>query len=271
MANTSAPPKSTLVTGGTGTLGSLIVRRLAEDDGGEVRLLSRRAAPTQANGETWYTGDLAADQGVDRAVAGVDTVIHCAHSPTSPVDEIRAAANLLTASARAGVRHFVYISIVGVDYVPLGFYQAKLAVEELIEESGLPSTILRTTQFHELLDWAFGQADSLPVVPVPAGLWFQPVAADEVAARLVEVAREDPTGRAVDMGGPEVRPIEELAEAYERIRGQNRRRLAKVPFPGKVAAAFRSGANLAAGHPDGRQTWEAYLEASAGEGQQQDR
>ncbi|QBI51876.1 SDR family oxidoreductase [Streptomonospora litoralis] len=262
MANNPTP---TLVTGGTGTLGHLIVRRLAEDGDAEVRVLSRRAAPAQGNGEHWFTGDLAADRGLDRALAGVETVIHCAHAPGSPIEEVRAAANLLTASARAGIGHFVYISIVGADYVPLDYYKGKVAVEELVDDSGLPSTILRTTQFHELLDWAFGKADPLPFLPVPAGFWFQPVAAEEVADRLLELARQEPRGWAVDMGGPEIRSIESLAESYERIRGRRARNLAKLPLPGKTASAFRSGANLAAGHRDGRQTWEDYLQATAGE------
>ncbi|GAA4957569.1 NAD(P)H-binding protein [Streptomonospora halophila] len=258
MAN---KPTQTLVTGGTGTLGRLIVRRLADDEDTEVRVLSRRAAPAQGDGAKWITGDLAADRGLDRALEGVDTVVHCAHVADSPVGEVSAGANVITAAARAGISHFIYISIVGIDYVPLGYYKGKLAVEELIEESGLPSTILRATQFHELLDWLFGQAGRLPVVPVPAGFWFQPVAADEVAERLVGIARQEPAGRAVDMGGPEVRSIESLAESYEHIRGRGRP-VKRIPFPGEIAGAFRSGANLAAGHADGRQTWEEYLSAA---------
>ncbi|KIH98963.1 hypothetical protein LP52_09705 [Streptomonospora alba] len=257
-------PTPILVTGGTGTLGSLIVRRLAEGGDTEVRVLSRRAAPAQGNGATWFTGDLAAGRGLRRALEGVDTVVHCAHAPASPLEEVSAAANLLTEAAQAGIRHFVYISIVGIDYVPLRYYRGKVAVEELIEESGLPSTILRTTQFHELIDWTLSQAERLPFVPVPQGFWFQPVAAGEVAQRLVELAREEPAGRAVGMGGPEVRSIESLAESYELIRGR-RRPVKKIPVPGKTASAFRSGANLAAGRPVGRQTWEDFLESPAGE------
>ncbi|MDT0305251.1 SDR family oxidoreductase [Streptomonospora wellingtoniae] len=258
MANNPTP---ILITGGTGTLGRRIVRRLADDDDTEVRVLSRRAAPTQGDGARWITGDLASDQGLDQALTGVDTVVHCAHVAGSSLGEVSAGANVITAAARAGVRHFIYISIVGIDYVPLSYYKGKLAVEELIEESGLPSTILRATQFHELIDWLLGQPERLPVVPVPAGFWFQPVAADEVAGRLVDIAREGPGGRAVDMGGPEVRSVESLATSYESIRGRSRP-VKKIPFPGEVARAFRSGANLAAGNADGRQTWEEYLSAA---------
>ncbi|MUL44045.1 NAD(P)H-binding protein [Streptomonospora sp. PA3] len=259
-------PTPILVTGGTGTLGSRIVRRLADDDGEtEVRVLSRGPAPAQGDGQRWFTGDLVAGSGLADALTGVDTVVHCAHVPGSPLDEVSAGANLLTEAAKAGVRHFIYISIVGIDYVPFRYYKGKLAVEELIGESGLPSTILRTTQFHELLDWVFGQAESFPFIPVPSGFWFQPVAADEVAEHLVELARQEPAGRAVDMGGPQVRAVEGLAESYERIRGRRQRPVRRIPLPGKTAAAFRSGANLAPGHPDGKQTWEDYLQRSAGE------
>ncbi|MFD0775961.1 SDR family oxidoreductase [Streptomonospora algeriensis] len=261
MANSPTP---TLVTGGTGTLGSLIVRRLVQDGETEVRVLSRRAAPVRGDGAAWFTGDLAASRGLRRALEGVDTVVHCAHAPGSPLEEVSAAANLLTEAARAEVRHFAYISIVGIDYVPLRYYRSKLAVEDLIEESGLPYTILRATQFHELIAWALGQAERLPFVPVPGGFWFQPVAADEVAARLVELVRKEPAGPAVGLGGPEVRSVESLAKSYERIRGRHRP-VKRIPIPGKTASAFRSGANLAADRPIGRQTWEEYLNSSVGD------
>ncbi|GAA4918688.1 SDR family oxidoreductase [Streptomonospora salina] len=251
-------PTPTLVTGGTGTLGSRVVRRLVQDDDTEVRVLSRRAAPAESRGARWFTGDLAAGRGLRRALDGVDTVVHCAHAPAFPLEEISAAAHLLTEATRARIRHFLYISIVGVDYVPLRYYRSKLAVEDLIEESGLAFTILRTAQFHELVDRLLSGVVRLPFVPVPAGFWFQPVAADEVAERLVGLARESPEGRAHDMGGPEVRSVESLAASYERIRGRQRP-VKKVPIPGKTASAFRTGANLASGRPVGCRTWERHL------------
>lgn len=116
-----------LVTGGTGVLGRPLTERLRAD-GHEVRVLSRHARP--------YAVDLVAGgSGLDEAVAGVHTIVHCATSPRGS-DE-RAAEHRIEAARRAGVGHLVHISIVGVDRVPLGYYRSKLAVERLVEGAGL--------------------------------------------------------------------------------------------------------------------------------------
>ncbi|MDX2844520.1 SDR family oxidoreductase, partial [Streptomyces ipomoeae] len=207
-----------LVTGGTGVLGRLVTDRLRMD-GHEVRVLSRHAQP--------YAVDLiAGGSGLDAAVAGVDTIVHCATTPRGG-DE-KAAANLIAAARRAGVRHLVYISIVGVDRVPIGYYRSKLAVERLIEESGLGWTTLRTTQFHALLVALFEVLSKPPVMLLPADVRDQPIAAAEVAARLAELAVAAPAGRVADMGGPEILTFPELARAYLTATGR-RRRLLNVP------------------------------------------
>ncbi len=213
-----------LVTGGTGTLGRLVTERL-RSDGHDVRVLSRRSQP--------YAVDLrdGAGPGLDAAVAGVDVIVHCASTPRGG-DE-RAARNLIEAARKAGVGHLVYISIVGVDRVPLGCYRAKLAVEKLVEESGLGWTVLRTTQFHDLVLRVLAGAARLPVLLLPAGVSDQPIAADEVAARLAELAAAPPAGRVADMGGPQVRAFTDLAHAYLRATGK-RRPVLRVPLAGRT-------------------------------------
>ncbi|MEU6552726.1 NAD(P)H-binding protein [Streptomyces sp. NPDC046915] len=237
-----------LVTGGTGTLGRLLTERLRAD-GHEVRVLSRRAQP--------YAVDLrAGGPGLDAAVAGVDTVVHCASTPRGG-DE-RAAENLIAAARRAGVGHLVYISIVGVDRVPLGYYKAKLAVERLVEESGLGWTVLRTTQFHDLLLQVFGALAKSPVLLLPSGVSDQPIEVAEVAARLAELAAGAPAGRVSDMGGPEVRSFHSLARAYLRATGR-RRPTVHLPLPGKTFHAFREGGHLTPQRAVGKGTFEEYL------------
>ncbi|MEV6788060.1 NAD(P)H-binding protein, partial [Streptomyces sp. NPDC051098] len=176
---------SILVTGGTGTLGTLVSARLRRD-GHDVRVLSRRAQP--------YAVDLRDGTGLDAAVEGVDAIVHCATSPRGGDD--RSAARLLTAARRAGVGHLIYISIVGVDRVPLGYYRVKREVEQLIERSGASGgpgwTVLRTTQFHELVLSLLAGASRLPVLPLPSGVRVQPVDAGEVADRLAELALGPP-------------------------------------------------------------------------------
>jgi uncharacterized protein YbjT (DUF2867 family) len=237
-----------LVTGGTGTLGRLVTERLRAD-GHEVRVLSRHAQP--------FAVDLRkGGPGLDAAMDGVDTIVHCASSPGGGDEE--AAAHLIAASRRAGVRHLVYISIVGVDRVPFGYYRSKLAVERLVEESGLGWTVLRATQFHDLLVRLFGILSKSPVMLLPARVKDQPVEVAEVADRLAELALAAPAGRVEDMGGPEVRTFDSLARAYLQATGR-RRLVLRVPLRGKAYDGFRSGGHLAPGHAVGKGTFEEYL------------
>jgi uncharacterized protein YbjT (DUF2867 family) len=200
--------------------------------------------------------DLREGTGLAAAVAGVDTIVHCATSPRGGDEQ--ATRNLIEAARQAGVPHLVYISIVGVDRVPFGYYRAKLAVETLIEESGLGWSILRATQFHDLILQLLQRSAKLPVMMLPAGVADQPIAAAEVAARLAEIATEEPTGRVPDMGGPEVRTFPELAQAYLRASGR-RRPLLNVRLAGKTYHRFRAGGHLTPKRAVGKVTFEQFL------------
>src|SRR5574341_1282198 len=176
-----------LVTGGTGTLGRLVVARL-RDTGYVVRVLSRRHREG-ADGIEFITGDLATGEGIEPAVDGAGTIVHCAGSSKGDEDKAR---NLVRAASRAGTSHLVYISVVGADRIPVvsrvdramfGYFGSKLAAERVVADSGLPWTTLRATQFHDLILMVAQQMAKLPVIPVPAGFRFQPVDAGEVAAR----------------------------------------------------------------------------------------
>jgi uncharacterized protein YbjT (DUF2867 family) len=243
-----------LVTGATGRLGRLVVARLRAD-GHRVRTMSRRPCPPGYTGD-WVTADLRTGRGVDDAVAGAEAVVHCATLPAR-AEEARLAATLVRAAQRVGGPYLVYVSIVGVDRVPLGYYQGKLAAERLVERSHLPYAILRATQFHSLLDQLFGYAARLPVLPVP-DFPVQPVDAGEVAARLAELVVGAPAGRVPDLGGPQVRGAGELARAYLAATGQ-RRPLWPIRLPGRVFGAYRAGGHLAPDHATGTITFEQYL------------
>jgi uncharacterized protein YbjT (DUF2867 family) len=251
-----------LVTGGTGTLGRHVVRRLF-DAGRDVRVLSRRP-PDAGDGVDYFAGDLDTGLGVDAAVAGVETVIHCAGAQKGDEDKAR---NLARAAAEAGVRHVVYISVVGADRVPVesaldrmmfAYFASKLGGERAIAASGVPWTALRATQFHDLLLKVAEAMARLPLIPVPAGFRFQPVDSDEVAARLVELALGTPAGLVPDMGGPRVYGFGELVRAYLQSRGK-RRLMVPIPLPGGAARAVRAGAILALDRAVGNRTWEDFL------------
>jgi uncharacterized protein YbjT (DUF2867 family) len=253
---------SVLVTGGTGTLGRLVVPRLQED-GHKVRVLSRHGREV-ADGIEFVTGDLTTGEGVESAVEGVEIIVHLAGSAKG--DEAKTQ-NLVRAARRNGTPHLVYISVVGADRIPVvsaidramfGYFASKLAAERVVASSGLPWTTLRATQFQESLLNVTRQMAKLPVIPVPGGFRFQPIAAGEVADRLVELALGAENGLVPEMAGPKVYSQVELLKGY--LEASHRRRpIVSVRLPGKAAAAFRAGANLAPERAVGQRTWEEFL------------
>lgn len=255
--------KPILVTGGTGTLGRAVVRQLL-DDGREVRVLSRRPRPEHAPaGVDWVTGDLLDGTGLDRALAGEAVVVHCASNPRAPREDIDGTARLLEAARRAGTPHLVNVSIVGADRVANRYYRAKVGVEELIEESGLPFSNLRATQFHEFVHDMARKLGGGPLAVVPAGMPVQPVAVGEVAARLAGLAVGEPAGRVADLGGPQVRPFAELVRACLETDG-HRRPMLRLRLPGKAGRAMREGCLLTTEPGAGRGTFAEYLAALPG-------
>jgi len=200
--------------------------------------------------------DLRSGLGVREAVTGVDVIVHCA-TAFSRRQEVRLAATLAEAARRAGGPHLVYVSIVGVDRVPLGYYQGKLAAERLIERSGLPYTIQRATQFHDLVRAILAGAARSPVMPVP-DFRFQPVDVGEVADRLAELAVRDPAGRVPDIAGPAIHSARELARMFLHATGR-RRLVVPVRLPGRTFRAYREGGNLAPDCATGRITFADHL------------
>jgi uncharacterized protein YbjT (DUF2867 family) len=201
-------------------------------------------------------GDLSSGDGIAAAVAGADVIVHCA--TTNGRADVDTAQTLIDAAAQAGTQHLVYISIVGVDVVPLGYYQAKLEVERRLARSGVPWTILRATQFHNLVTSIFAAQRRLPVLIVPRGISVQPIDVRDVADRLAELADAAPTGRVPDVGGPQVRTATDLARTYLRATGR-RGSVIAVPLVGKTARAYRAGGHLTPEHAVGTITYEQFI------------
>jgi uncharacterized protein YbjT (DUF2867 family) len=243
-----------LVTGGTGSLGSQVVDRLNEARE-DVRVMSRHQPANTVH------ADLLTGEGLEEAVEGAGTIIHCASSPlrkTRQVD-VEGTRRLLQEAAHAGVSHVVFISIVGVDRNPyFPYYRHKLEAEQVVESSGLPWTTLRATQFHGFMLKQIRFMELGPVALVPKGFILQPIDTGEVADRLVELALSAPAGRVPDVAGPEVRTFADLARSYQKMAGW-RRRLVEVPVPGKTARAFRQGAQTCPERRYGTITWEEFL------------
>src|SRR6202162_5760178 len=254
-----------VVTGGTGGLGHRVGARL-RDKGRNVRVLSRHPGDSH-EGVEYVAGDLVKNQGVDEAISGAEIVVHCAGVDKIKEDTAQAQ-TLVVAAKRGGVRHLVGISVVGAERIPVrsavdrsmfAYFASQRAKELVIEQSGLPWTNLRATQFYDGFILVMVRAMSkMPIVPLPAGTRFQPVDADEVADALVELALDAPAGQAPDIAGPKIYDAESLLRSYLVAIGKHRPIL-KIRMPGAAAAAIRAGANLAPDRAVGRRTWEEFL------------
>jgi uncharacterized protein YbjT (DUF2867 family) len=247
--------RQVLVTGATGTLGRKLVGA-ATAAGHNVRAMSRRSH-VGYTGVHWAQGDLLANTGVDAAVEGVDVVVHCATQGTSDKD-VTSTENLIAAARKAGVAHIVYVSIVGIDRIPLPYYKTKLRVERALEASRVGHTVLRATQFHDLIKMFFSIQRFSPLLCALGGVRFQPIDTRDVTSRLVELIDCEPAGRVADIGGPAVHTHAELARMYLAARG-GRRPVVEVPVPGRIVAGYRTGANLAPDNPVGTIGFADYL------------
>jgi uncharacterized protein YbjT (DUF2867 family) len=242
-----------LVTGASGTLGAAVLPRLAKD-GHKVRPTSRRARPGQ-----WVAADLATGTGVTDAVRAVDAIVHLASGGgRNRQTDIEGTRRLITAAKAAGVRHFLYVSIVGIDRVPLGYYKTKLAAEAHVRAGEVPWTILRATQFPELADQLITVSGKLGVLVEDGSLVIQPVAIEDVADRIAGLLAEGPAG-AVEFGGPEVLRLGEMAAAWQQARG-TKKPVLPIRIPGRVAGAVRAGALTTTAQPAGTRTWQDYLD-----------
>ncbi|GFG51739.1 LysR family transcriptional regulator [Mycolicibacterium agri] len=203
------------VIGASGLIGSKLVE-LLKADGHEVVAASRNTGV-----------DVLTGQGLADALAGADVLIDVLNSPSFEDDPVMdffttAASHLVEEAKKAGVGHYVALSIVGVDGLPeSGYMRAKFAQEKIITESGLPCTIVRATQFSEFTDQI---TDSLTVgdeVRVPDAL-IQPIAADRVAEEVARAALADPLNDYVNIGGPEKISFEQMARESLARRGDDK-------------------------------------------------
>ncbi|MGZ5377001.1 MAG: SDR family oxidoreductase [Mycobacterium sp.] len=247
-----------LVTGATGTLGSEVVAA-ALAAGHRVCALSRRER-TDDSSVRWHRGDLLEGTGIDEAVDGVDVIVNCATQPTRNKD-VTSMQNLTSAVRRTGTGHLVHVSIVGIDRIPLPYYKTKLRVEQVLQRSGVGHTVLRATQFHDLINTSFSIQQYSPVLWALRDVRFQPIDTRDVAGWLVEMIDAEPAGRVPDIGGPTVHTHMELARIYLTAHG-GRRKVVSVPVPGRIVAGFRTGANLAPENPVGTIEFADYVAAT---------
>jgi uncharacterized protein YbjT (DUF2867 family) len=203
-----------VVIGGTGLIGSKTVAILRQG-GHEV------VAASPQSGVNTITGE-----GLKQAMAGTQVVIDLANSPSFEDKAVleffeTSGRNLLAAESAAGVRHHVALSIVATDRTDNGYFRAKVAQENLIKSSGVPFTIVRATQFMEFLRGIADSSSDGNKVRLPPIL-FQPIAADDVAANVADVALAPPRGGIVEIAGPERAPFNEIIARYLKAVGDPR-------------------------------------------------
>ncbi|AGZ39842.1 SDR family oxidoreductase [Actinoplanes friuliensis] len=215
------------VAGGTGLTGRHVIEVLTAA-GHEPVVLARSAG-----------ADLMTGAGLDAALDGVDATIDVSNVTTMNRDVAMrffgtAGRNLLDAAARAGVRHHVALSIVGVDRVKTGYYQGKLHQEQVVREGPVPWTVLRATQFHEFAGQLLERVRG-PLAVVPR-MTVQPIAVREVAEALVEIVAGEPQKAAPDLAGPQVESLVDMARRLIRAGGSRRRPVVPLWLPGPMAS-----------------------------------
>jgi uncharacterized protein YbjT (DUF2867 family) len=213
------------VAGGTGVIGRHVVSALEQSGHEPVALARSRGV------------DITTGAGLDAALVGAQAVIDVSNVATlSKKRSVRfftaGTERLIEAGARAGVKHHLALSIVGIDRVGFGYYAGKVSQEDLIRRGGLPWTVLRATQFHEFAEQLLARSPR-PLAVVPR-MRVQPVAAREAAHRLVELALGPALGMAPEMAGPQVHELVELVRQVARARGK-RRLVVPVRVPGGTA------------------------------------
>jgi len=210
-----------VVIGGSGLIGSNVVNRLRRN-GHEV------VAASPKSGVNTLTGEGLAD-----ALAGAQVVVDVANSPSFEAKAVleffeTSGRNLLAAEKTAGVRHHVALSVVGTErLLESDYFPAKLAQEKLIKASGIPYTILRATQFFEFVGAIIQSGTDGDAIRLSPAL-IQPIASDDVAATLADLAVAPPLNGTVEVAGPEPLPLDKLARQFLAAKGDGRKVIADV-------------------------------------------
>ncbi len=246
------------VAGGTGTIGRKVSEALARQ-GHEVRPFSRRA--------TVYPVDLATGAGLEAALEGCEVVVDASNGPPRPAAKTRGvlvegSRRLLDAEHRAGVGHHVCVSIVGIEHVPMGYYRVKVEQEQIVQQGGVPWTIVRSTQFHDLIAALLSGAARARILP-GARARFQPVDVAEAAEAVASAATAPPRSGRLTVAGPEVHELRSLGRLWREVTGRPTVEV-PIPLPGKLGRALRAG-GLTCADPDvrGTGTFADWLRANA--------
>ena len=244
-----------LITGASGVLGTEL-----------CRILDKRNIPytgagrSESSRQNWVSIDLKTGKNLSEAVKDKDIVFHLASDTKnfSRESDVDGTEKLCTAALNAGVRHFIYISIVGIDRVPYKYYEVKLEAEKKIINSGLQYSILRAVQFHDFLDMLLQKLMKFPIAVLPGSLKFQPIETSSVAGELLRIAENSPLNSVRNLGGKEILLLSEIMELW--LKAQGRKRLViPVPALGRMMKSLASGGLTCTEKSENSITWSEWV------------
>lgn len=248
-----------LITGGAGTLGREIIRQL-NHNGRQISVITTKDDPGLPEGLNIIKGNILDIDSIKEAVADAAIIIHAASNPlNAQLVDMEGTQNILAYVNKNKLRHFIYISIAGVNKSDFPYYKIKYQVEQLIAAANIPFTILRATQFHEFVLYRMIKPyDTGSSLVVPAGLKFQPIDISDVAGKVVSQVAGGANNETITIGGPQVLTIEEMARDY--LKTLNRADELKTEnMAGERFDMLRSGINLCEDHAFGTKTWQQFL------------
>ncbi len=243
-----------LVTGATGTLGKEVCKTLTENN------ISFKGTSRNPEIDSLLKINLDTGEGLDEALIDCGAVIHLASNSSNrnAAPDSVTTNTLIERCKTAGIKHFIYVSIVGIDKMDTPYYKEKLKSEEIIKQSGLHYTILRTTQFHEFAEMLLDRYVKRPVGFLIKSMKFQSIETAAVAKKLIELYRMGPSGKIFNQGGPEILTAGKMARLLFKARGETSF-IIPVPVKGKLPLAFQNGYNTCNKCSDSSVTWEEYL------------
>jgi len=253
--------KRTLITGGTGNLGKVIVSLLSKKEF-EISVLTSKSNLPDSDRANYVKGDLTKKESLVKLKDKFDVIIHCASNALdSDAIDVKGSQNLLDTVLHDKLEHFIYISIVGVDKDTNNYYQDKTRVENMVKESNLPCTIIRATQFHDLvleriikpIDKGNGKK-----LLVPKNLRFQSIDKKDVAKKVYEAIKKGPSNKTTNIGGPEILTLDKMLDTYLTLSKQAKITESVAPY-NDLQNIFTTGINLCPDNKYGAITWNDYL------------
>lgn len=250
-----------LVTGASGNLGTHLLKILDRENMSYQSTTRKKIEINNNNYNKLVFFDIITGEGIEDACRGKQIIFHLASSTKKPYGkgDVWGTKKLVLAAQKNNIEHFIFISIVGIEKVPLNYYRYKLEAEEVIKQSGIPYTILRTTQFHELIDMLMQNFLKYPIGVLPMKAKNQPIETRIVAEELYKISQKKPLNGILNLGGVEVLNFKQMAKKWQQATGK-KRIIIPIPIVGKFLSSVKDG-DLTCPEKKANQTctWDEYL------------